>query len=288
MKPFWIAALLLVTLGASAAERTVDVGDGVKIRCLDSGQAGAKTPVLLVTGWRIAAEVWAPQIARFEKERRVVAIDPRSQGLSTITPNGNTPEQRARDIDAVARALQLDHFLLVGWSQASQDVAAYVEQFGVAHLKAIVLVDSPVSAGPIEVDEHKGFVRQILMLTGIYVEHPREYTAGLLQSIFKKGLTPAESSLLTERAMRTPVDTGVAMLMADMFQRDRRPSLAKFTVPTLVIASPDSPLLDVQKEMATKLPHGEFVAVDGAGHAVFHDQPEKFNELLAGLLAKVD
>src|SRR4051812_12982078 len=171
MKPLWIPALLLATLSASGAERTVDVGAGVKIRCLDSGTSSASTPVLLVPGWRMAAEVWAPQIAHFEKERRVVTFDPRSQGLSTITPNGNTPEQRARDLDALVRALQLDHFLLVGWSQAAQDVAAYVEQFGVAHVRGIVLVDSPVSTGPTEVDEHKDFVRQELMLSGIYLEH---------------------------------------------------------------------------------------------------------------------
>ncbi len=87
--------------------------------------------------------------------------------------------------------------------------------------------------------------------------------------------------------MHTPVDTGVAMLMADMFQRDRRPTLAKFSVPTLVIASSESPLLEAQREMLKTLPSGEFAAVEEAGHAVFHDQPVKFNTLLAAFLAKI-
>ncbi len=283
-----VLLLLLATFSAAAAERTIDVGDGVKIRCLDSEAAGTKTPLLLVTGWRMPAEVWAPQLARFGKERRVVAVDPRSQGLSTITPNGNTPEQRARDLDAVARALKLDHFLLVGWSQAAQDVAEYVSQFGVEHVKGIVLVDSPVSSGPADVEENKPFVRQELMMSGIYMRNPREFTAGMIQAIFKTPLSDAERTLFLERAMHTPVDTGVAMLMADMFQKDRRPALAKFTVPTLVIASAESNLLDAQKAMLAKLPHGEFAAVEGASHAVFHDQPEKFNALLAAFLAKLD
>src|SRR5260221_3257477 len=148
--------LFTMVLGAAAAKRFVDVVAAVKIRCLDSGE-GEQTPMLFIPGWRMAAEVWMPQIARFAKERRVVVIDPRSQGLSSITPDGNTPEQRARDVDAVARALALDHFVLVGWSQGSQDVAAYVEQFGVGHLKGIVLVDSPVSSGPAEVELRKAF-----------------------------------------------------------------------------------------------------------------------------------
>src|SRR5256885_2625576 len=165
----FLLCLFLATFSAAAAERTIDVGDGVKIRYLDSGAIDTKTPLLLVTGWRMPAEVWALQIARFGKERRVVAVDPRSQGLSTITPNGNTPEQRARDLDAVARALKLDHFLLVGWSQAAQDVAEYVSQFGVEHVKGIVLVDSPVSSGPADVGENKPFVQQELMMSGIYM-----------------------------------------------------------------------------------------------------------------------
>ena len=281
-----VPILLISAFTAGAADRYIDVGGGVKIRCLDSGN-GTQTPVVLIPGWRMTAEVWAPQIERFAKERRVVAIDPRSQGLSTITPDGNTPEQRARDLDAAMRILGLDHFLLVGWSQGSQDVAAYVNQFGVGHLKGIVLVDSPVSSGPADVDQRKGFVRKILESSGIYMEHPREYTTGMIQAIFKKPVSQADLALWTERAMRTPVDTGVAMLMADMFQRDRRPTLARFGVPTLIVASAESPSLDAQREMLKTLPQGQFVIVEDAGHAVFHDQPDKFNTLLTDFLARI-
>src|SRR5260221_7873236 len=103
-----VLLLLLATFSAAAAERTIDVGDGVKIRCLDSEAAGTKTPLLLVTGWRMPAEVWAPQLARFGKERRVVAVHPPPPGVSTITPQGNAPEARGHQLDAVAPALQLE------------------------------------------------------------------------------------------------------------------------------------------------------------------------------------
>lgn len=278
-----------LALGAVAAERSVDVGGGVKIRCIDvTDAAGAKTPILFVTGWRMPAEVWSLQIEHFGKGRRVVAIDPRSQGLSTITPDGNTPEQRAKDLDAVTRALKLDQFLLVGWSQAGQDIAAYVDQFGTSKLKGIVIVDTHVAGGPAELEEHRQFSQQILGFTGSYVRFPREYTLGMIQSICKKAPTEAERALWLERAMHTPVDTGVAMLVADLFQKDRRPALAKFMVPTLIIGAAESPVLQAQKDMAAKLPHGEFVAVDDAAHAVFHDQPAKFNALVETFLKKLE
>ena len=57
--------------------------------------------LVLIPGWTFDAEIWRHEIDRFAKDRRVIAIDPRSQGLSTMTGYGDTPEQRARDLKAV-------------------------------------------------------------------------------------------------------------------------------------------------------------------------------------------
>jgi len=68
---------------------------------------------------------------------------------------------------------------------------------------------------------------------------------------------------------------------------DRRPALKKIDRPTLVIASAESPLLDVQKEMAEAIPGARWVTVQDAGHALFIDQPEKFDAELTQLLQAV-
>jgi non-heme chloroperoxidase len=84
--------------------------------------------------------------------------------------------------------------------------------------------------------------------------------------------------------MLTPTDSGIAMLVSDIFGEDRRPPLAKLNKPALLIASSASPLLDVQKEMAAMIPGSRLVIVDKAGHAVFIDEPEKFDEALGAFL----
>jgi len=81
---------------------------------------------------------------------------------------------------------------------------------------------------------------------------------------------------IVKSALRTPTDTGAAMLVMDIFGVDRRAVLAKLNKPSLMIASSLSPLLDAQKEMATTIPGAKFVSMDGAGHAVFIDEPGKF------------
>lgn len=74
------------------------------------------------------------------------------------------------------------------------------------------------------------------------------------------------------------------MLVADIFGSDRRPALTKLDRPTLVIASSNSPLLDAQRQMAANIAGAKFQVIEGTGHAVFVDEPAKFNEGLQTFL----
>jgi pimeloyl-ACP methyl ester carboxylesterase len=85
----------------------------------------------------------------------VIAIDPRSQGPSIKTTEGNIPETRAKDLHEVLANLGVSRAVLVGWSQGAQDVASYIQQFGTKSLAGAIFVDSPVSIGPAEIERHK-------------------------------------------------------------------------------------------------------------------------------------
>jgi pimeloyl-ACP methyl ester carboxylesterase len=85
--------------------------------------------------------------------------------------------------------------------------------------------------------------------------------------------------------LKTPTAIGAAMLLDDLLGPDRRPALAKFTTPTLVIASATSPELEAQKAMAAKLPKARLEVMEDAGHAVFVDQPAHFDALLESFLS---
>jgi microsomal epoxide hydrolase len=260
-------------------------GSNIRIHYLDAGPRDDSPLLLFIPGWRLTASVWAEQIAYFSKSRRVIAIDPRSQGESSKVSDGNTPEDRARDLHELIDRLQLSRVVLVGWSQGVQDVAAYADQFGSDRVAGFVLVDSPVAAGPADIELNKEASKAELNLINLYANHPREYSEGMMASIFKKRPPKADFDRLVSDSLKTPTDTGVAMLVADLFGSDRRPSLAKFNRPTLVIAGVDSPVLAAQREMAKRLPDGRLEIVQDAGHAIFADQPDRFNQLLAKFLS---
>jgi len=290
---WFISSIITLVLGtlamaqgpaASVKDAYFVTKDSTKIHYLDSGKNTSAPALVLIPGWRLPAGIWEAQIQYFSKSRRVIAIDSRSQGDSTKTTEGNTPEVRAADLQELMTKLGLTQVVLVGWSQGAQDVAAYVGQFGEGKLAGLVLVDSPVSAGPAEVELRPEFIKQELGMIATFAAHPKEYSEGMAAAIFKKPHDAGFIERLVKDMMKTPASTAQAMLMMDMFVIDRRPILDKISKPTLIVAAADSPLFEAEKEMGAHIANSKFVTMEGVGHALFVDDPVKFNEVLEQFL----
>jgi pimeloyl-ACP methyl ester carboxylesterase len=69
---------------------------------------------------------------------------------------------------------------------------------------------------------------------------------------------------------------------------DRSGALIRATAPTLIVASSISDELEDQQRSAAELHRGRIVVLENAGHAVFIDQPENFNQALADFLVELD
>ncbi len=87
---------------AETIEGYIPGADSVRIHFLQAGAADARHTLLLIPGWQISASIWSTQLDHFSAHGyRVIAMDPRSQGGSTVVQSGNAPEDRARDVHAV-------------------------------------------------------------------------------------------------------------------------------------------------------------------------------------------
>jgi 3-oxoadipate enol-lactonase len=69
---------------------------------------------------------------------------------------------------------------------------------------------------------------------------------------------------------------------------DRRAQLPGIRVPTLLVAGSDDRVAPaaVMERMAQKIPGAEYVLLEGCGHLGPMDQPDPFNEALAGFLER--
>lgn len=269
---------------ASIREGYARTSDGIRIHYLESGDASSPRALVLITGWRLPAYLWNEQLERFSAATRVLATDPRSEGQSTKTPDGNTPEFRARDLHDVLAQLKISRYVLVAWSQGVQDLAAYIQQFGMDSIAGVVIVDSPVFAGPAEIELHKESSEGTLSRMTLFVNYPRESMEGMVHSFFLQPHAGLDMERIVNSTLETPTSTAIAMLMSDYFGVDRRPALAKINKPTLVMAPAASPYFEREEEMAASIPGAQFLVVKGSGHAVMIDQQQKFDEALEGFL----
>jgi microsomal epoxide hydrolase len=263
----------------------VPVAPGITLHIVDTGAATSRPTLVLIPGWRLTTMIWHEQIEAFSHDRRVIAVDPRSQGDSSKTTENDTPEQRAQDLHALLDGLAVGPVVLVGWSQGVQDVAAYVLQYGTRDLKGIVLVDSTISSGAKGVAASPEVAAQQLRLLSLYAHAPEEATAGMMHAIIHRPLKPREFDAIVADGLKTPPAIGAAMLADDLFGPDRTGATAKIDVPTLVIASAGSRELAGQRAMAAKIAHAEFEVIPDAGHAVFVDQPARFDALLNAFIS---
>jgi microsomal epoxide hydrolase len=271
---------------ASAAIHDVyfTTADHVRIHYLVAGQMTAKPPIVFIPGWRLSASLWSKQLQVFSRERLAIAVDSRSQGGSSIALSGNTPEQRAVDLRELISSQAFTRFSIVGWSQGVQDVAAYIQKYGTSSLATITLVDSPIAAGSEEIAVDPDFAKALLARLEQYDLNPGESTENLVRGVFSKSQPAPLLRHAIDAAGKTPPSIAIAMLIADIFGIDRRPAANRIDRPTLVIVSSTSPLLRAEREMAQTIKRARWVEVPEAGHALFVDEPDRFDRELAALL----
>jgi len=257
------------------------VGD-IKIHYIEAG-AGDRAMVF-VPGWTMTAEVWREQIPYFAaRDFRVLAIDPRSHGQTTRTEDGNTYYQQAADLLAFLRALRIDRPVLVGWSAGVAVLLEYLAGEEVRIPERIVLVDGGVMGFKGD-DYPSGMTMQQARSVLLSIQDSRaKFTEQFVKGMFK---TPQTASLLaeiTQASMKVPTGTMVSLWM-DLFTGDRRPVLARVRVPTLIVMAQDNRLLG--EYLQSKINGSRLEVIEGAGHALFLDKPQAFNQILEDFVGR--
>jgi non-heme chloroperoxidase len=271
--PLRIASILLVA-GALAipfkARANVHDGffvtsDGVRLHYLEAGPPAGRT-IVLVPGWTMPAWIWAPQIAAFSREYHVIAFDPRGQGESDVPARGYTPERRGQDIAELIARLRAP-VLLVGWSLGVLDSLAYLHLHGDAAIAGLVLVDNSVGEEPAPPPGRPA----------PRVPHAR-FMARFVRAMFHVPQPGAYLDRLTEASLRTPEPACRALLAYPVPRAYWREALYATNRPLLYVVRPRfaAQAANVQRMR----PNTEMVVFSNAGHALFVDEPERFNALM--------
>lgn len=247
---------------------------GVKIHYLAKNiNDTQKISLLFVPGVMMPAWIWEKQLEYFSKNYKVIAIDPRSQGDSEQSSEGHYALSRAKDIKSIVDKLELEPLVLIGWSLGVPEVINYAAHFSSKGLIGLVLVDGLAGIDP-SVPFYQATIDYWAQLQTDRIPKTREF----IKSIFRQPQTETYLEKLCEAALRTPTNT-VMTLIDNYILQDFRALLSRIDIPTL-ITTIEGPRLSYMQKMQNLLPNSQLEIFKSAGHTLFVDQSEKFNDLL--------
>lgn len=266
----------------------LELSDGVPLYYEEQGSGRA---VILVHGWTMNSTFWSDNVGTLAEHNRVITLDLRGHGRSGKTPDGHTLAQYARDVAELMHALAVTDACLAGWSMGTAVILSYVRQYGCDGLRSAVFVDqSPrfLDGPDWEFPLTGGYSRVDLAVFAQSVRHARpSVIKPFIAACFADEPSADVVDAIYAETTQTPTDAALSVWM-DMANADLRPVLADVTVPTLLIYGERSKIFpgDLAGWLGQRLPKAEIERFAGSGHAPFAEEPEHFNDTVAGFLAR--
>jgi non-heme chloroperoxidase len=251
--------------------------DGVRLHYLEAGPAAAHT-IVFVPGWTMPAWIWMPQILAFSHRYHVVAFDPRGQGDSAVPATGYEPIRRGSDVAELiahlnAGPMNTGKVVLVGWSLGVLDTLASIHVAGDRELAGLVLVDNSVGEEPPPAPapyrpapRHRG--------------PPPSHSTSMQQfvrAMFRNPPSQAYLDRLTEAALHTPEFASRLLLAYPEPRSYWREAVYATKVPLLYVIRPR--WVAQGENLVRNRPDTEMDVFSDAGHALFVDEPARFNRV---------
>jgi len=254
--------------------------DGVHLNVLEAGLGEDHAPVIaFIPGWCMPASLWQEQLAMLGTRYRAAALDPRGQGESDIPKSGYTLERRSEDLhEFIARYPRV---VLVAWSLGALEALHYLHRHGDAALAGLVIVDSSVGEDPAPAKSAPGlgFVEELRRDRARTVE-------SFVQAIFRRPRPRAQIEALRDAALRMPLEGSVSLFPTDVPREHWRAAARGFAKPLMYVVTPQ---FAGQAANLSKHRRGTRVLVfREAGHALFVDEPARFNRALTEFIAGLD
>jgi non-heme chloroperoxidase len=256
------------TLPPGTTRGTFIAPDGTRLSTLGAGVRNARPSFLLLPGWSMPAWVWAAQFGPLSVDRAVFALDPRGQGESEHPQQGYDIGTRAADLHAFATSIA--PVIVVGWSLAALETLESIHRFGSTPFAGVVLVDSSIGEEPAPAPGSP-FIDALQADRVAAID-------GFVRTIFSSTRPEPELRALVDSALRMPMDASLTLFPRDMPREHWRDVTRAMERPLLCAMSHQF------QEQAWNLrrhrPRTQVEVFHRSGHALFADEPDRFNRLL--------
>ncbi len=260
-------------------DRFVVASDGTRLHVTEAGPPRART-ILFVPGWTMPGWIWGAQIRQFSRTYRVVAFDPRGQGQSDVPPSGYDHIRRSKDIADVIATLGPDPVMIVAWSLGVLETLAYVRTQGDSRIAGLALIDNSVGEEPPPPAPPPRPPGYVPPPPPPHAESMRRFVRGM----FRHPQDPAWLDRLWHATLRMPEASGKRLLAYPVPRTYWREAVYATARPLLYVVRPR---WEAQAaNLVRNRPGTEIEIFQNAGHALFVDEPARFNAMLDGFIRR--
>lgn len=262
--------------------------DGVPLYYAEQGSG---RPLILQHALMFGADYfWQKNIPELSKSARVIAIDPRGQGLSGKPNHGYSIEQFAADLNELIIGLDLRDIVLTGFSLGGFISLQYLQDYGPERIRRLVLMEMTPRLPSAPGWEHPtfgDFPEEAALSYGAALRADRSIYNDFFNAAFIEPPQAGELAAMVANTYLTPTDVA-AQVVEEMARQDRRAELADIRVPTtLFYAHPQNKILPTRLGhwMQEQIPDSELVVFEQSSHSPFWEEPDKFNRELTRVVS---
>jgi 3-oxoadipate enol-lactonase len=238
---------------------------------------GEGEPLVCVMGLATDLVAWTLQVPAFSAAHRTIVFDNRDVGRSSRAEGPYELADMARDTVALADALELDSFHLLGYSMGgaiAQEVACQAPE----RIRTLTLAVTFASGGAwarslsdtwgarVRVISREQHIDELLLLN-----HSEEFFENAEAVAYMRGL------MLDNPHPQEP--EAFARQLAASSRHDARDRLRSLALPTHAIGAEHDILVPVwkTKELAELIPNAKLTVIERAPHGALIEQAERFN-----------
>lgn len=263
----------------------IDIGGGVQLYYEECGEGPV---ILFVHGMWASSRFFHEQMRALNGKYRVISLDLRGHGRSSMTLADQTVPTYARDLRAFIEKLELSEFVGVGWSMGVFVWWDYYLQFGVAGLRGLIDIDQPPSdwRSP---DIPRGLITLESLRDWHYLLQTDRTTflRQMIPMMFAKPPAAPDMSWMLDEMTRAPAVIAAAELI-DQSLREYQHMLRGYPVPILACSGELSAQPREGMQMIIdRVIHGELRVFPGCGHCLFLEDAASFNRCVDEFVSRL-
>lgn len=238
----------------------------------------AKPPLILSNSLGANLSMWDPQMPEFSKSFRILRSDTRGHGKSSVTLSPYSIEQLAKDVLALADAMQFERFHFCGLSMGGQ-IGMWLAANAPKRLNKVVLCSTAAKIGTPEMWNTR--------IATVLKEGMKDMASAAIERWFTAAFRAKDPSTVG-KIHKTLEDTspeGYAACCAGLRDFDFREKLNNIRTPTLIVSGTHDPATTPAdgQFLANHIAGARYVELNGAHLCNIEDADRFTNEVCAFL-----